>query len=80
MIYAAYIASDDDKLAEAAFDIAWPYLIGTGYEDCVSHQVAVTSYINDIMERGVRNRMVIANRAIDRFVSAKAQFSAQQTV
>lgn len=78
MIYAAYIVSEDDKLAEAAFDIAWPYLVGTGYEDCISHQVAVTSYINDLMERGVRNRMLIANRAIDLFMAAKAQFSAEQ--
>lgn len=77
MIYAAYIVSEDDKLAEAAFDIAWPYLVGTGFEDCVSHQVAVTSYINDLMERGVRNRMVIANRAINLFTAAKAQFAEQ---
>lgn len=76
MIYAAYIVSEDDKLADAAFDIAWPYLVGSGYEDCVSHQVAVTSYINHLLECGVRNRLVIANRAIAMFVAAKARFSA----
>lgn len=79
MIYAAYVVSEDDQLAEAAFRIAWPYLVGTGYEDCISHQVAVTSYINDLMERGMRNKLLIANRAIALFAVAKAQFSEQQS-
>ena len=71
----ARAASKEDELAETAFRIAWDYLLGTGYEDCIGHQVAVVSYINDAIERGVRHKLIIANRAISAFEKAKAEFS-----
>jgi hypothetical protein len=71
----ARAASKEDELAESAFRIAWDYLLGSGYEDCIGHQVAVVSYINDLIERGVRHKLIIANRAINAFEKAKAEFS-----
>ena len=70
----AAVAAKEDELAESAFRIAWDYLLGTGYEDCIGHQVAVVSYVNDAIERGVRHKLIIANRAINAFQKAKADF------
>jgi hypothetical protein len=74
----ARAASAEDELADSAFRIAWDYLLGSGYEDCIGHQVAVVSYINDAIERGVRHKLVIANRAITAFERAKAEFAAMR--
>ena len=71
----ARAAAREDELAEAAFRIAWDYLLGTGYEDCIGHQVAVVSYINDGIDRGIRHKLIIANRAITAFEKAKAEFT-----
>ena len=68
-------AALEDELAEQAFRIAWDYLCGTGYEDCIGHKVAVVSYVNDAIERGVRHKLIIANRAINSFQRAKAEFA-----
>lgn len=70
----ARAASKEDELAEIAFRIAWDYLLGSGYEDCIGHQVAVVGYINDSIDRGVRHKLIIANRAIAAFERAKAEF------
>jgi hypothetical protein len=78
MNFVARAASKEDELAEQAFRIAWDYLLGTGYEDCIGHQVAVVSYINDAIERGVRHKLIIANRAISAFERAKAEFAAMR--
>jgi hypothetical protein len=74
----ARAASKEDELAESAFRIAWDYLLGTGYEDSIGHQVAVVSYINDAIEHGVRHKLIIANRAISAFERAKAEFAAMR--
>jgi hypothetical protein len=74
----ARAASKEDELAESAFRIAWDYLLGTGYDDCIGHQVAVVSYINDAIERGARHKLIIANRAICAFERAKAEFAAMR--
>jgi Xaa-Pro aminopeptidase len=70
----ARAVTKEDELAESAFRIAWDYLLGTGYEDCIGHQVAVVSYVNDAIERGVRHKLIIANRAINAFEKAKAEY------
>lgn len=75
MIYAAYIPSQEELVAEQAFRIAWDYLVGSGYEDCVPHQVAVVGYINEQLERGVTHKLVLANKAIIAFERAKAEFA-----
>ena len=69
----ARAAATEDDLAGSAFNIAWDYLLGTGYEDCIGHKVAVASYVNDAIERGVRHKLIIANRAITAFETAKAE-------
>ena len=74
----AGVAAGEDELAESAFRIAWDYLLGTGYEDSAGHQVAVVGYINDAIDRGVRHKLIIANRAITDFQRAKADFAAMQ--
>jgi hypothetical protein len=70
--------ANEDELAESAFRIAWDYLLGTGYEDSAGHQVAVVGYINDAIDRGVRHKLIIANRAITDFQRAKAEVAALQ--
>jgi hypothetical protein len=77
MIYAAYVPSREDLVAEQAFRIAWDYLVCSGYEDCVPHQVAVVGYINEQIDRGVRHKLILANRAIAAFAKAKAEFAGQ---
>lgn len=77
MIYAAYIPSREDLVAEQAFRIAWDYLVRCGYEDCVPHQVAVVGYINEQIDRGVRHKLALANKAISAFEKAKAEFAGQ---
>lgn len=71
----ARAAAKEEELAESAFRIAWDYLLRTGYEDSIGHKVAVVSYINDAIERGVRHKLIIANRAINAFETAKAEFA-----
>ena len=78
MNFVARAASVEDELAEQAFRIAWDYLLGTGHEDCIGHQVAVVSYINDAIERGVRHKLIIANRAIGAFEKAKAEYASKR--
>lgn len=75
MIYAAYIPSKEDLVAERAFQIAWDYLLRCGYEDCVPHQVAVVGYINEQIDRGVTHKLILANKAISAFEKAKAEFA-----
>ena len=77
MIYAAYTPSQEDLVAEQAFRIAWDYLLRCGYEDCVPHQVAVVGYVNEQIDRGVRHKLVLANKAIAAFEKAKAEFASQ---
>ncbi len=77
MIYAAYIPSQEDLAAESAFKIAWDYLLCSGYEDCVPHQVAVVGYINEQIDRGVKHKLILANKAIAAFEKAKAEFASQ---
>lgn len=77
MIYAAYIPSQEDLAAESAFRIAWEYLVCSGYEDCVPHQVAVVGYINEQIDRGVKHKLILANKAIAAFERAKAEFASQ---
>ena len=77
MIYAAYIPSQEDLVAESAFKIAWEYLVRSGYEDCVPHQVAVVGYINEQIDRGVKHKLILANKAIAAFEKAKAEFASQ---
>lgn len=77
MIYAAYIPSQEDLVAESAFKIAWDYLVCSGYEDCVPHQVAVVGYINEQIDRGVKHKLILANKAIAAFEKAKAEFAGQ---
>ena len=69
----ARAAAKEEELAESAFRIAWDYLLGTGYEDCIGHKVAVAGYVNDAIEHGVRHKLIIANRAITAFETAKAE-------
>lgn len=75
MTIIARVASREDELAETAYKIAWDYLLGTGHEDCIGHQVAVVSYINDAIERGIRHKLIIANRAISAFEKARAEYA-----
>ena len=64
-------------MAEQAFRIAWDYLVSSGYEDCVPHQVAVVGFINEQIDRGVQHKLVLANKAISAFEKAKAEFTSQ---
>jgi hypothetical protein len=75
MSMTAHAAAKDGELAESAFRIAWDYLLGTGYEDSIGHKVAVVGYINEAIERGVHHKLIIANRAINAFETAKAEFA-----
>lgn len=75
MIYAAYVPSQEDLAAESAFRIAWDYLVGSGYEDCVPHQAAVVGYINEQIERGVTHKLILANKAIAAFERARAELA-----
>jgi hypothetical protein len=49
----------------------------SGYEDCVPHQVAVVGYINEQIDRGVRHKLVLANKAIAAFEKVKAEFASE---